>query len=105
MIDSENVREHVRILGWCSQERVREEIIASRALVLPSSEEGLPVAIMEAFALGRPVVSTGVAGIPELVKDRMSGWLVPVGSVDVLNRAPCGWKVGVNHDPESCGPR
>jgi glycosyltransferase involved in cell wall biosynthesis len=42
------------------------------------------VAIIEALALGRPVISTYVAGIPELVQDGTSGWLVPAGSVDAL---------------------
>ncbi|HEY6476397.1 MAG TPA: glycosyltransferase, partial [Polyangia bacterium] len=63
---------------------VRREIVAGRAFVLPSFSEGLPVAIMEAFALGRPVVSTYVAGIPELVEPGRSGWLVPAGAVDEL---------------------
>ena len=49
-------------------------------MVLPSFAEGLPIVIMEAFALGRPVISTYIAGIPELV-DREPGWLVPAGDV------------------------
>jgi glycosyltransferase involved in cell wall biosynthesis len=53
-------------------------------MVLPSFAEGLPVAIMEALALHRPVISTYVAGIPELVKPGECGWLVPPGSVDAL---------------------
>jgi len=47
----------------------------------------LPVVLMEALALGRPVVTTYVAGIPELVTDQVCGWLVPAGSVDRLARA------------------
>src|SRR5262249_46168432 len=43
----------------------------------PSFSENMPVVIMEAMALGRPVISTYVAGIPELVKDGVTGWLVP----------------------------
>jgi colanic acid/amylovoran biosynthesis glycosyltransferase len=74
----------VRITGWASGDRVRAEIEGARALVLPSFAEGLPVAIMEAFALARPVVSTYVAGIPELVEPSRSGWLVPAGSVEQL---------------------
>jgi glycosyltransferase involved in cell wall biosynthesis len=62
---------------------VREEIRAARAMVLPSFAEGLPMVIMEAFALSRPVISTYVAGIPELV-DADCGWLVPAGSVEPL---------------------
>jgi len=39
---------------------------------------------MEALALSRPVISTYIAGIPELVKEGESGWLVPAGSVEAL---------------------
>ena len=53
-------------------------------MVLPSFAEGLPIVIMEALALGRPVVSTYIAGIPELVQHGESGWLVPAGSVAAL---------------------
>jgi glycosyltransferase involved in cell wall biosynthesis len=77
----------VRITGWISNERVRAEILAARALVLPSFAEGLPVVLMEALALGRPVISTFVAGIPELVVPGESGWLVPAGDVDALAAA------------------
>jgi glycosyltransferase involved in cell wall biosynthesis len=76
--------DRIRITGWADGERVRKEILAARALVLPSFAEGLPVVLMEAFALGRPVISTFVAGIPELVVPGRSGWLVPAGSVDAL---------------------
>ena len=76
----------VRITGWASADEVRDELLAARALVLPSFAEGLPVVLMEAMALGRPVVSTFIAGIPELVSPE-AGWLVPAGDVDELARA------------------
>jgi colanic acid/amylovoran biosynthesis glycosyltransferase len=76
----------VTITGWASSEAVLRAIEAARALVLPSFAEGLPVVIMEAMARGRPVVSTFVAGIPELV-DAEVGELVPAGSVDALASA------------------
>jgi len=75
---------HVRITGWIASAAVRSEIEAARALVLPSFAEGLPVVIMEAMALRRPVVTTFVAGIPELVRDGENGWLVPAGDVEAL---------------------
>jgi glycosyltransferase involved in cell wall biosynthesis len=78
---------NVRITGWISSNQVREEILASHAMVLPSFAEGLPVVIMEAMALRRPVISTYVAGIPELVINRENGWLVPAGSVIELTNA------------------
>lgn len=73
-----------RITGWVSSAQVREELLASRGLVLPSFAEGLPVVIMEAMALRRPVLSTYVAGIPELVQPGRTGWLFPAGDVAAL---------------------
>ena len=67
---------------------MREEISAARALVQPSLAEGLPVVIMEALALRRPIISTFIAGIPELVGPGEHGWLVPAGDVDALVE-PC----------------
>ena len=52
--------------------------------MLPSFAEGLPVVIMEAMASGRPVISTFVAGIPELIRQGEDGWLIPAGDVDAL---------------------
>jgi glycosyltransferase involved in cell wall biosynthesis len=77
----------VRITGWADERQVREELRNARALVLPSFAEGLPVVIMEALAMGRPVISTYVAGIPELVVNGECGWLVPAGDVDALAAA------------------
>lgn len=78
---------HVRITGWISGAQVREELLAARALVLPSFAEGLPVVIMEAMALRRPVITTYVAGIPELVRHMEDGWLFPAGDVQALEAA------------------
>ena len=87
LIRHHKLQDKVRITGWLSNEQVRDEILASRALVLPSFAEGLPVVIMEAMALRRPVISTFVAGIPELVHTGEHGWLVPAGDVEALLQA------------------
>jgi colanic acid/amylovoran biosynthesis glycosyltransferase len=76
--------DRVRITGWVSGERIRAELLASRALVLASFAEALPVVLMEAMALRRPVVATIVGGVAELVRDNLDGWLVPAGSVGSL---------------------
>ncbi len=86
------IREHrledvVKITGWCESEEVRRHIEDSRALVLCSFAEGLPVVIMEALALGRPVLATRITGIVELVKEGENGWLVTPSSVDELTDA------------------
>ncbi|HWB54569.1 MAG TPA: glycosyltransferase [Tepidisphaeraceae bacterium] len=80
-IAKNNLNSRTAISGWQTNEQVRQHILASRAMVLASFAEGLPVAIMEASALGRPVISTQIAGIPELIEPGISGWLVPPGSV------------------------
>lgn len=87
LIDSYELRGRVRITGWISSAQVREEIVAARAMILPSFAEGLPVVIMEAMSLRRPVLATYVAGIPELVRHRENGWLFPAGSIDELTQA------------------
>jgi colanic acid/amylovoran biosynthesis glycosyltransferase len=69
--------QQISVTGWVSGECVKAEMIAARAMVLPSFSENMPVVIMEAMALCRPVVSTYIAGIPELVMPGKTGWLVP----------------------------
>ncbi len=86
-IRAQGLAERVSITGWMNNQRVREQIAAARAMVLPSFAEGLPAVLMEALALGRPAISTYVAGIPELIEPGVNGWLVPAGSVDHLEQA------------------
>lgn len=81
------LQDRVHITGWISGDRVREEILGARAMVLPSFAEGLPVVIMEALALRRPVITTYIAGIPELVRAGENGWLIPAGSICALAAA------------------
>ncbi len=71
--------------------RVPDVLARSRAFVLPcrvapdGARDGIPVALMEAMAAGLPVITTPVAGIPELVDDTV-GWLVPPGDRRALAR-------------------
>ncbi|NJM95084.1 MAG: glycosyltransferase family 4 protein [Acaryochloridaceae cyanobacterium CSU_5_19] len=82
-----NLEDNFTITGWVSSEELRDHLSAARAMVLPSFAEGLPVVLMEALALGRPVISTYIAGIPELVNPGIEGWLVPAGSAAALKQA------------------
>jgi colanic acid/amylovoran biosynthesis glycosyltransferase len=87
LITQLQVQDHVEITGWANTASVRQQLLAARAMVLPSFAEGLPVVIMEALALGRPVITTYIAGIPELVESGVCGWLVPAGSIETLTAA------------------
>ncbi len=79
--------DRMRIAGWLDSAGVRREIEAASCLVVPSFSEGIPVAIMESLVLERPIVSSRVGGIPELVEEGRSGWLVTPGSVDEISAA------------------
>lgn len=87
LIQKYELTARVRITGWISSEQVRDELLAARGLVLPSFAEGLPVVIMEAMSLRRPVLTTYVAGIPELVQHEKNGFLFAAGSVHALAEA------------------
>lgn len=82
-IERAGLEEHVRLLGALDGAGVRRLIEGARAFVLPSFAEGLPVVLMEALALERPVIATAIAGTPELV-DGGVGWLVPAGSAQAV---------------------
>jgi len=78
--------DRISLAGTCTSAEIRQRLLRARAFVLPSFAEGLPVVIMEALALARPVITTAIAGIPELV-DSECGWVIPAGSEDALVEA------------------
>lgn len=77
----------VEFTGSIGQDRLPEVYRAHDVFVLPSFQEGLPVVLMEAMASGLPVVTTAIAGIPELVVDGSHGRLVPAGEAGALTDA------------------
>ncbi len=84
LINAYALNAFITITGWISSDEVRHHILSAEIMVLPSFAEGLPVVIMEAMSLKRLVVSTYVAGIPELIKHKENGWLCAAGDVDAL---------------------
>ena len=82
----------VRFTGPLSGGDVRATLSGSHAFILPSFAEGLPVVIMEAMAVGRPIIATAIAGVPELVRDGLTGWLVPPGDSEALAAAIDAWR-------------
>ena len=81
------LRDVVDFAGYRSQSEVARALKVTDALVLPSFAEGVPVVLMEAMAAGRPVITTGVAGVSELVEHGKSGFLVPPGDAQRLAQA------------------
>ncbi|MEZ4524004.1 MAG: glycosyltransferase [Thermomicrobiales bacterium] len=82
LIDELDLKDSVRLVGPVTQTEVRDLLAWSTIFVLPSvidssgKKEGIPVALMEAMAAGRLVVSTNISGIPELILPGKTGFLV-----------------------------
>jgi len=76
------IADNVKFLGFRSD--VPSLLQAMEVFVLPSLSEGLPLSLLEALALQKPVVATNVGGIPEIVQDGLAGFLVPPGSPEAL---------------------
>ncbi|MEW9265910.1 glycosyltransferase [Kineococcus endophyticus] len=89
--------DRVTLVGPLGNEELPDQYAWADVFCLPSFAEGVPVVLMEAMATGLPVVTTAIAGIPELVRDGVTGRLVPPGRVDQLAstswRRPCAtWR-------------
>jgi glycosyltransferase involved in cell wall biosynthesis len=80
------LEQHVHFLGRCAPAEVGSLLRGARALVVPSIYEGMPLVVLEAMGHGVPVVASGVSGIPEVVVDGSTGWLVPPGDAIRLGR-------------------
>ncbi len=74
----------VTFLGSCDGARVRTLLAGAAALVVPSIYEGMPLVVLEAMERGVPVVASAVSGIPEVVVDGETGWLVPPENPEAL---------------------
>ncbi|OLS40003.1 glycosyltransferase family 4 protein [Bacillus sp. MRMR6] len=72
----------VLFLGWV--EKPWPHLHQSDVFILPSDTEGLPLSIIEAMALGLPVISTKVGGVPELIEEAKTGFMIHPGKVDEL---------------------
>jgi colanic acid/amylovoran biosynthesis glycosyltransferase len=77
----------VSLVGAKGQDELPGMYAASDIFCLASFAEGIPVVLMEAMASGVPVVSTTIAGLPELIHDGVNGLLVPPGRADLLSNA------------------
>jgi glycosyltransferase involved in cell wall biosynthesis len=87
LVKNLNLGGHVTFLGWLSADK-RDELLAnSDIFVLPSYNEALPMALLEAMAWGLPVITSPVGGIPEIVTNNENGLLVTPGNIQQITEA------------------
>jgi glycosyltransferase involved in cell wall biosynthesis len=89
-IHAARLEDSVELIRDVSHESALRLLAGATLFVMASRREGLPIAILEAGALAKPVVATAVGGIPEVIRDGIDGLLVPPESPDALERALCG---------------
>jgi|Deesub1362A_J573_1020465.scaffolds.fasta_scaffold02457_2 glycosyltransferase involved in cell wall biosynthesis len=78
------IADRIRLPGWIGSEEVPGYLNNARLLVLPSQSEGVPAIVQEAMACGTPVAATPVGGIPDLIVDRQTGYLIPDGTIEAI---------------------
>ncbi|QOY96582.1 glycosyltransferase [Massilia sp. UMI-21] len=98
------VLDRVEELGWVTAQRKQDELARAAMFCLPSHAEGLPMALLEAMAAGKAVVSTGVGGIPDALRDGDNGLMVEPGKVEAL-AAALGALMGDDRERRRLGAR
>lgn len=96
---------YVEILGWTTGNDKVRVLRNAYIFVLPSYDEGLPVAILEAMSTGLPIISTRVGGIPDIIRDGVNGFLLEPGDIPgiadriikLLNEENLKQKIGKNN--------
>jgi glycosyltransferase involved in cell wall biosynthesis len=79
-INKLGLQERIRLTGFCEPEEVLNIVFSSDIFVMPSITEGTPIAILEAAALGKPIVATKAGGIPEILTNSKHALLVEPGN-------------------------
>lgn len=87
LAQSLQIEQQVSFPGWINSEQRNELLTQADIFLLPSYNEGLPMALLEAMSWELPVITTPVGGIPELVTHKETGWLVKPGDIEQLTVA------------------
>ncbi len=87
MIEQLNLTQSIQILDWVNEQQRDELLTRANVFVLPSYNEGLPMAMLEAMSWGLPIITTPVGGIPELISTAENGLLVTPGNIKQLSAA------------------
>lgn len=81
IIDENDMRDHVELLGWVKNEKKEEYLKKCSIFILPSYHEGMPMSVLEAMSYGLATISTNVGGIPQIIENRVNGIRIDAGNV------------------------
>lgn len=84
LVQTLNLESHIKLPGWLTSAECSQLLQQSHVFVLPSYNEGLPMAMLEAMAWGLPVISTPVGGVPEVAIHQKNGFLVSPGDIEQI---------------------
>ena len=87
LIDEKGISDNVEFPGWVRGDTKDKLLRKADVFFLPSYNEGMPMAVLDAMGYGLPVVSTNVGGIPKIVHDGENGVCCEAGDVDRMSRA------------------
>jgi glycosyltransferase involved in cell wall biosynthesis len=84
LVASAGMADRIELPGWIDAATAERHLAEADILVLPSHNEGLPMAVLEAMASGLAIVTTPVGAIPDAIRDGDTGLLVPAGDAPAL---------------------
>lgn len=87
LLNDLNLSQSVTLQGKIKQNMVYEAMRNASLLLLPSVEEGIANVVIEAMAIGLPVISTNCGGMEEAIEDSAEGWIVPIRNSEAIANA------------------
>lgn len=91
LINKYEVADFVEYVGWVQGEKKSMLLRTSDVIVLPSYNEGLPIFLLEAMSYAKPIISTNVGGIPEIIENGKNGYLFNAGDNDTMYKCICSY--------------
>jgi glycosyltransferase involved in cell wall biosynthesis len=85
-LDTNNITGHVELVKWVSHHELPAWLNKFKLLVIPSYTEGLPNVMLEAMACGTPVLATSVGGVPDVIEDGRTGFLMETNTSECIAR-------------------
>lgn len=96
IVKAKGLQNNVQLMGWVGEKEKQECLMEADTMILPSYNEGLPMAILESMAAGKVIISSRVGGIPDLVAEHENGYLIDPGDIEAL----CNYIVKVVSHPD-----